>query len=364
MDRLAEFEAKVESVRRAMREEGLPGVLFTGQAGFSWLSCGGENRVVTASERGAGGLLVGREGVWLLADNIEAGRLLAEELRDLPVEPVQWPWHEPEMEEAARRLCGGVSASDAGGAFPPLPSPVVELSWTLLPPEIERYRQVGAVAASAMDETCRAVERGWSEQEVAAELARGVLRRGAVPTVVLVAADERIRLYRHPLPTEKRVERCVMVVLCARRFGLVVSLTRLVHFGEPDEELRRRHRAVCNVDAAFILATRPGAAAGDVFAVGAAAYEKEGFPEEWRLHHQGGATGYAGRTWKATPGGQQRVQENQAFAWNPSIAGTKSEDTMICGAGGNEVISGIEGWPMLEASWGGRTIMRPDILVR
>jgi hypothetical protein len=46
--------------------------------------------------------------------------------------------------------------------------------------------------------------------------------------VFLVASDERIAQYRHPLPCSgKAVERYVMVVGCFQREGLVVSLTRM-----------------------------------------------------------------------------------------------------------------------------------------
>ena len=151
-----------------------------------------------------------------------------------------------------------------------------------------------------------------------------------------------------------------MLIAGARRWGLVVSLTRLVHFGEPDDELRRRHAAVTAVDAALIRATRPGAAAGDVFRVGLAAYAEQGFPDEWTRHHQGGATGYAGREYRATPDTPHVVRDCQAFAWNPSIAGTKSEDTILVTAEGAEVLTQTPDLPHLAA--GG--MARPDILVR
>src|SRR5712691_178400 len=115
----------------------------------------------------------------------------------------------------------------------------------------------------------------------------------------------------------------------ARRGGVVVSLTRLVHFGDPEPELRKRHEAVTAVDATFINASRPGAVAGEIFRGGMAAYAAVGYPDEWTRLHQGGATGYAGRDYRATPDSPHVVRLHQAFAWNPSIAGTKSEDTLL-----------------------------------
>jgi antitoxin VapB len=52
----------------------------------------------------------------------------------------------------------------------------------------------------------------------------------------------------------------------------------------------------------------------------------------------------------------------QAYAWNPSITGTKSEDTMLVGDDGNEVITAMPGWPTIELKLDGKTIQRPAIL--
>jgi len=79
--------------------------------------------------------------------------------------------------------------------------------------------------------------------------------------------------------------------------------------------------------------------AGEIFSVIQMAYADNGHANEWQLHHQGGSTGYAGREVFATPESTVRVREGQAFAWNPSITGVKSEDTVLCTAGGIEVLT-------------------------
>jgi Xaa-Pro dipeptidase len=48
-------------------------------------------------------------------------------------------------------------------------------------------------------------------------------------------------------------------------------------------------------------ATRPGRSLADCFADLRGFYADAGFPGEWRLHHQGGITGYASRELIATP---------------------------------------------------------------
>ena len=149
-----------------------------------------------------------------------------------------------------------------------------------------------------------------------------------------------------------------MLVIGGRRWGLVASVTRLVHFGPIPDEVRRKADACARVDAAFMRATQQGAALADVFRAGMSAYAKEGFDGEWQHHHQGGLTGYNGRELLGTPTATHRIEATQAFAWNPSIKGTKSEDTILLTPNGTEIITQEGEWPLIECEG----IKRPDIL--
>jgi hypothetical protein len=231
---------------------------------------------------------------------------------------------------------------------------------------VARYRELGREASFALEGACRRAEPGMTEEEVAAVLAEEVYARGLVPSVILVAADDRVRKFRHPLPTEKRIGELLMVVLCARRWGLIASLTRMVWFGRKlPEDLARRHRAAQAVDAAFILATRDDRPVEEIFQHGLYAYDFNGFRDEWKLHHQGGPTGYQGRSFRARPGEKRRVSAPQAFAWNPSVTGTKSEDTVLAlpgGAAPKPLTYPID-WPASDLEWGGEHVARADILL-
>ncbi len=149
-----------------------------------------------------------------------------------------------------------------------------------------------------------------------------------------------------------------MLIVCARRWGLIASATRLVHLGKISEELRRKADACAVVDAAFIRATRRGSTLGDVIQAGLRAYAAQGFADEWKLHHQGGLAGYQPREVVATPKSSERIEGVQAFAWNPSITGTKSEDTVLLTDNGIEIITQVAEWPQIEVEG----IKRPDIL--
>src|SRR4029077_2774835 len=118
------------------------------------------------------------------------------------------------------------------------------------------------------------------------------LARGLVPTGLFVAADERGKEFRHPIPTNKVAHRNAILSLVGRRHGLNISVTRTITFGPASCEMLHRHGAVTRVHAAMLAASHPGTVLGDIFAAARSTYAETGFPDEWAFHHQGGPAGY------------------------------------------------------------------------
>ncbi len=369
MAKSQEFAAKLGRVASWLAQHELDGAVLSRCDSFAWLGCGASNVVNAAQETGVGALVVTAEGVRLVANNIETERLLSEELDGLDLLGAEtFPWHRPADRDAVlgQLSAGGRFAADDGSAgLAALPEDFVKLRYALTPAEVERYRALGGDLAWAIEAAAGSVEGGMTEADAASVLALGCRQVGIVPVVLLAAADDRITSWRHPVVKDTPAEQCLMLVVCGRRAGLVGAVTRMVHFGELPEELAARHRAVCNVDAAVIAATRPGRPIPELFAEAQEAYRRAGFPEEWQLHHQGGAIGYLPREYIAHPACEEVVQAEQAFAWNPSIRGTKSEDTVLVHAEGFEALTAPSGeWPVLEVPAGEATLARADILVR
>ena len=362
----AELAEKQRRVDEFLDRRGFDGLLLGRVESFAWFSCGGECHVNIAAETGVGALLVRRDRTILITNNVEKSRLTEEELRGLSFDPEIRPWWRDDLAPIVADLASGqkiASDIDLPGVTA-LPAEVARLRRSLAPEEVVRYRSLGKAVGEAIGEACMSVEPGMAEHEVAAALAGEHFRRGIQPIVVRVASDERLPKHRHPLPTDSKVKRAVMLVVCGRKHGLIVSTTRIVHFGPVPTELARKHEAVMAVDATLIAATRVGARIGDILNRGVEAYAAQGFPNEWQLHHQGGPTGYAARDYRATPETEDTVQPFQPFAWNPSIAGTKSEDTIIATPDGPEVISLSPGIPTRAVEAGGLTVPRSDLIVR
>jgi Xaa-Pro aminopeptidase len=362
-----ERSTKQKRVAAYLDGHGLDAVLLARRCNFSWYTCGAHNHVSEAADVGASWLLVDRDGARVLANNIEAARLAGEELVGTGIDVAEFPWFDPaEQRKALARLIGRARL----GVDAKLPWPEAEmlggdfdrLRWVLTAWEIERYRALCDDTVAAVESVACGARSGCSELDLAAELSAALRRRGCLPWVLLAGGDQRLERFRHPLPTDNRIQRQFMLVACAERCGLICACSRLGSFGKIPAEMARKHQAVTDVDTALVTSTRPGVTLGRLFAVAQEAYAACGFPDQWRMHHQGGSCGYLPREVKAAPGDATVALENQAFAWNPSISGTKSEDTILCRADGGELLAKPTDWPTITGQWQGRSLPRADIL--
>jgi Xaa-Pro aminopeptidase len=275
-------------------------------------------------------VLVTRDRSIVLTTNIEADRIATEEIAGLalPVESYDWFADGGARAVAAARVPGQL-LTDAD-----LADEIVPVRSILSPLEHARMSWLGGRVRDALDQALEGVEIDEPEDFLAADATMILGDAGVRAPVVLVAADDRIDRFRHPLPTRQCIQRRVMLVLVGERWGLHVAATAFRELEPPTPELKRRRRQVERVMKAMVDATREGATLGSVFAATQAAYRAAGFPDEWRLHHQGGSIGYSSRERIAVPDDPTPIRAGMAFAWNPSITGTKVETTFILGERG------------------------------
>jgi Xaa-Pro aminopeptidase len=360
MDYTAEVQAKLARVRAMMDREQVGAVWLRSVSNVAWITGGVDTAVNTADSAGVASVVITDRSATVVTSTIEAPRLAAEddvEGRGFKLEVSPW-------EGALPINFGSTLATDMplDGAKDISRALKIERS-RLLPAEIERFRALGATCAEAMLAAIDRIQPGQTEYEIAAGLEYETYRRGARPVVVLVATDERIYKVRHPLPTGKVMDKYAMLVLCARSGGLTCSITRLVHFGALPDELKQKQQACAAVDAAIIAASQPGKTLEELFGVLQTAYADAGFDGEWKLHHQGGIAGYDPRELIAVPGEKTALEAGMVCAWNPSITGTKCEDTILVpeAGGASEILTPTAGWPSVKVAVGGQTLARPLI---
>ena len=367
-----EIVIKTERLAQMLSAEHFGGVLINSRHNFAWLTGGKSNHVNAATENGASFLFVRADGAkFVLANNIEMPRLLAEEISADDFEPIEFGWTNEKSAgdfifEKAKSLLKNYSEITSDLPLNPNFRTIENLTapcrYSLTDAEIERYRKLGKDAGIALGAAFERIAPGMSELEIARQTANALAEYNIEAVVTLVGADERIAKFRHPLPTAKIWKKVVLIGVCARRAGLIASLSRIACDGKIPTELRDRTYACARVNAKLLAATKECATGAELFKTAAEAYAAENFAGEEKLHHQGGAGGYKTRDWVAHPQSAEIVVNNQAFAWNPSITGTKVEETVIGGENGIEIITATPDFPQIAVKINGREYLSPDIL--
>jgi len=363
--------SKQDRLDAYLADRDLESVWFGRPNAFAWLT-GASNVVDREAAVGVAAAGYDGDGLRVVTNNIEADRLRDEEL-DGDVAVSAFEWYEGSLADAVADRAPEPAAADFDvPGFETVDA--APLRQPLTDGDAERYRELGRETAAALEAVCRELQPGDVESEVASALRVALSARGVEAPVALVGGAERARAYRHYTPTDAELGGYALVSVTAERGGLHASATRTVAFEAelPDEalaDLRERHAAARSVEVAALGATRDaaerGGTAGDVFGAVRDAYDRTGHPDEWQRHHQGGAAGFAGREWIATPDADDRVTAPMAYAWNPTVAGAKSEDTVLVADGGFEVLTDTGRWPTTEVTAEGvdASLARPDVLV-
>ena len=364
MTKKEEIEIKLQRLRNLMKEHKLSGIYLKRQDNFAWLSCGGKN-YVGHGDMGNCGLLVTNDAKFAVTNNIEKARMADEEqIEELGFHIHAGTWHEGGFEAAALEKLGGKAlgfdyASPLGMN---LAEQVRQLRFSLTEGELERYRETGYLVTLSIEETAASIRPGESEFEVIGRLSESLAANGILFHSAMCAADERISNYRHPIATEQKIKKRCQLGGNFAKYGLVVCLTRYVNFVPVSADLRKQLRLNQEIDLVFMKNSIPGKSFQHPFLAGKEAYAQRGYAAEFDKHHQGGPIGYVPRDYRVDFSHNGIIQENQAFCWNPSVTGTKSEDTIVAKTGGFEFLTPPVIFPRAEVSLDGTTYIRADIL--
>ncbi len=356
----AELAELLRPLADLARAHGLREIVLRQPASLSWL-LGARWNVPNTLDSSCFDVVVdlsGTPSVRIVTNVIEAPRLADTEVTELPVQWSAVPWWQ--SRDDSLPTGSGVGADGCGAGRVDLSAEIASLRRVLTTAQAGRLRTLSRDAAEATGAAARRVTPSMSEYQAAAVLSGELLDRGMEPACLFVAGGDRMGRHRHPLPTSATLGTRASLVCCARRGGLIASVTRIVCFGAPSAASAERYRRLLDVEAAFLAATRPGVRLGDVVQAGIEAYAANGFdPQEWTRHHQGGLTGWTPREFLAHPGTDLTIPQNGVVAWNPSGDTWKVEDTCLVDADGVHPLVHDATWPSVAVA--GRD--RPDLLV-
>jgi Xaa-Pro aminopeptidase len=349
---MAPFEERILKLRELAANKGLDSLVLRRNPNLAW-AIGGRVHVPNTLDLACFELIITANKVIAVTNVIEAPRLIAEEFpNQVEVKAINW-W-----EGRDNQLPTGesVGSDQPGGNRIDLGVEIEKLRQTLVAEDVARLKSTSVDSAVALGSALKDCYSSDREIDVAAKIASALWQSNLELVFIGVAGAERVRKFRHPLPTDSVVGNRLAASICARIKGLIASVTRIVTFEDDDIA---SYENILKVEAEILDKTVVGAKFSEPIEAAIAAYPKFGFAsDEWQHHHQGGPTGYAPRDWPANRESARLIQENQPIAWNPTGNGWKVEDTILAKSGGLQILSIDSDWPMIEIS--GR--LRPGLL--
>lgn len=348
------FQERLAKVRDLARQKGLEQIVIRKNPNLAWL-IGGRVHVPLTLDLACLDLIIQDQKVFAVTNAIEAPRLIAEELpSEIEVITINW-W---EGRDGKLPIGEQVGADQPGAGRVDLSVDIEILRQSLVAEDVERFKKISTDAAVALGSAvkeCNATDR---EIDVTAKIASALWQYDLELVFIGVAGAARVKKFRHPLPTTELIGERLVASICARRKGLIASVTRIVSF---EGDSTTDYENILRVEAAMLDKTIVGARFSQVIEAAIDSYSKFGFAsDEWQKHHQGGPTGYAPRDWPANRESQRLIQVNQPIAWNPTGNGWKVEDTVLATESGPQILSIDPNWPMVEIA--GR--LRPGLFQR
>lgn len=362
---IQDIREKGKRVYFLLEKMDLDAVIIGRRDNFSWFTCGGDSHVLSNTEQGASCLVITKNEKYLCAYPMNGRRVMDEEVKNQEFELKISNWYEESPVEMAEKMTKGRKVgSDLilnGAKF--LTQEIVDLHYPLTELELERCRWLGERSDECFINVAKRIKQSQTEYEIGASILQEFYKNGITLDVLIIGSDERAFKYRHPMPTDKKFESYVLMHAAARKFGLHLNITRLVHIGEPPKEIMDKYEAACIIHASVVKYLTPGMLYVDVFDYIKKLYLDLGYPDEWKNHFQACLTGYIVGDPLIFLDKSAMVRQNQPFDCLITITGVKSEELSLIDGAKNEFYSLTGKWPKFTVRVDGQDVEMPQILV-
>lgn len=352
---MSAFNERMQPLRELMKHKGLEAIVLRRNPNLAW-AIAGRAHVPTTIDAACFNLIITQDSATAITNVVEAPRLIAEELpSEVLVKAIKWSeGRDPQLPTGVK-----VGSDQPGADRIDLGTEIEIMRASLIESDVARYKEICSDAAIALGNAMKQVVSSDREIDVAGLITHALWQADLEIAFLGVAGQERVHKFRHPLPTSAVVGNRVSASICAKRKGLIASITRIVSFEPISDVMAKDYEAIFKVEAAMLDATVVGKPFSDPINAAIAAYPANGFDsDEWTKHHQGGPTGFLPRDWPANTGSARLIANNQPIAWNPTGKGFKAEDTIIATNSGVRILSMDPDWPSFKVN--GRT--RPFLL--
>ena len=354
---MSAFNQRIQPLRDLMKAKGLDAFVLRRNPNLAW-AIAGRAHVPTTIDMACFDLIITQDSATAITNVVEAPRLIAEELPvDVRVQTIKWSeGRDPLLPTGSK-----VGSDQPGADRIDLGVEVEMIRASLIESDLARFQEICVDTAVALGNAMKQIESSDREIDVAGLITHSLWQADLEIAFLGVAGQDRVHKFRHPLPTDAVVGNRVSASICAKRKGLIASVTRIVTFGSVTDQMVSDYTSIFKVEAALLDATVVGKPFSDPINAAIAAYPSNDFDaDEWTKHHQGGPTGFLPRDWPANQNSARLIADNQPIAWNPTGKGWKAEDTIVATDSGVKILTNDPEWPVRELS--GR--IRPDFLQR
>jgi len=351
---MSAFNQRIQPIRDLMKAKGLDAFVLRRNPNLAW-AIAGRAHVPTTIDAACFDLIITQDSATAITNVVEAPRLIAEELpNEVIVKTVKWSeGRDPQLPAGSK-----VGSDQPGADRIDLGVEVEMMRASLIASDVERFKEICIDAAVALGNAMKQVESTDREIDVAGLISHSLWKADLEVAFLGVAGQERVSKFRHPLPTDAVIGNRVSASICAKRKGLIASVTRIVTFGQVTDTMINDYTSIFKVEAALLDATMVGKAFSEPINAAIAAYLANGFDaDEWTKHHQGGPTGFLPRDWPANQATTRLIAENQPIAWNPTGKGWKAEDTILATTSGAKLLTIDPEWPAFEVNGRTRTFL-------
>ena len=161
-------------------------------------------------------LLVLKDDIVLIVNQMEEKRIIEEEMAyiDHPFQVVTMDWFEDDTAHIQTLTKDKRIGSDIQmDGFEWVEPDLSQVRSILSASQLRQYETLCHETAVIVESVCKEIVPGQTEHEIALA-AQKAIAQGMTIEVLLVATDDRIHQYRHPIPTDKTSKACACCPLC------------------------------------------------------------------------------------------------------------------------------------------------------
>lgn len=333
---------------------------------FAWLTDGQESGVVLNQEIGFVYLVITKKENFAVAMRADIDKAISEQLSGLNMKPIEIDWKYGSKEQKVLELTKNmkvVSDIPLEGAVIDIAG-IYDLEFPMMDYEVDRYIEFGKECDELLCEFSEYVKKGITENQLKSIFIGLCAKKRIEVDVLLLGSDERISQYRHCTPTDKDIQKTLLISPALRKNGLHSNLARMISIGVPDEVTQKAYDAVSEIQANIIVESKEGVRFSSILDLQEKMYREKHYEEDWMRHLHGAPIGYMLSYGDVMFSEETEMMYNQAYEWYVTVTGAKSAELVMNINNKIKVLSMSGAWPSRIYRINNNEICLPDILIK